>query len=158
MDWWESRLIWENSCIGVRMIFLKWFALWLGLAIIFACIAGRQCQKYYRLRQTGVTVAGVVQAKKPHMLIEYSFRANGQDYSGWGRGDVGSPLFDEISIGDRAVVHYLPNDPDINCLHDPAKLFHAELFPVLGVVLLFPTITVSALAFRFGNFLKGSTV
>jgi hypothetical protein len=98
-----------------------------------------------------------VQAKKPHMLLEYSFQVNGYVHTGLGRGDVGSPSFYESSVGDRVLIHYLPNDPDINCLQDPDKLFRAEIVPVLSVVLLFPTVIVSVLAFRLGNIMRRNT-
>lgn len=126
----------------------RWFLLWLLLAVVFAFISGRECIAYYRLSRNGVAVPGHVLEKKPHMLIRYSFEANGNTYEGIGRGDSISPSFNELSIGDQILVNYLPNAPHINCLGDPAELYSNEFASAIIVILVFPTILVGILVVR----------
>jgi hypothetical protein len=134
------------------MRILKWFALWLVLAIAIGMMVGRNSVNYYRLSRHGVAVEGIARKRKPHMLIEYSFTANGQTYNGLGKPGVGAPAFYEISIGERVPVYYLTSDPEINCLGDPQRLFSGEIGVAFLACLLFPTMIVCVVAYRVSRY------
>ena len=130
------------------MRFPRYCAVWLGLAFVFATIVGRGALNYYRLMNKGVLTEAIVEAKKPHEQIEYSFKAEDRVYMGVGMAGFGTPPVGSISTGDRVPVHYLPGAPQINCAGDPRQLFSNELFVVLLVAVLFPSMIVAWLAFR----------
>lgn len=135
------------GCVSVNI--LRWFLLWLLLAVILAVATGRQCVAYYRLSRNGVPGRGRVLEKRPHILIRYSFQANDHSYEGIGRADNISPSFDAISIGDEILVNYLPYAPNVSCLGDPGELYSSEVISVSIVVLLFPTLFIGVLLFRY---------
>ena len=61
---------------------------------------------------------------------------------------MGTPPFDQISIGDKLTIHYLPDAPETNCLGAPKELFENEFGAVLIAALLFPTAIVGVAIFR----------
>lgn len=131
------------------MTVFRWSLIWLFLVVVFAFVTGRESVAYYRLSKNGVIAPGQVLEKKSHMLIRYSFKVNGYIYGGIGRGDSVSPSFNELSIGDEILVHYLPSDPNISCLGDPGELYSGEFVSASTVVFLFPTLIIGVLVFRY---------
>jgi amino acid transporter len=127
------------------MMILKWFIVWVLLALVVGSIAGRNAIVYYRLSRRGAIARGVVQEKKPHFLIGYTFEAAGHQYNGTGGVNLGAKEFDRISNGDEVIVHYLPNAPEVNCLGDPRRLFNNEGFLTLLAIIIFPAMIVVAL-------------
>ena len=125
-----------------------WIATWFVLAALFAFMTGREGFRYFELSRDGDTVRGVVTGKGPHLHINYSFNIAGREYSGVGRGDIKDSSYYQAAIGDAITVHYLKGSPSINCLSDPARLFHNELLLVAVAVLVFPTMIVTALVYR----------
>lgn len=128
--------------------FWIYFFVWLGLAFILAGFVGRQAFNYYRLRNRGVLAEGVALGRKPHDQIEYSFMVEGRVYTNVGIPGMGAPRFEEIAVGQRLPVYYLPQSPEVSCLGDPGKLLHNELPPVLLVIVLFPSAIVGIFALK----------
>lgn len=119
--------------------YLTYILVWLGLAIALAGIVGRRAFDYYRLRKGGVLAEGTALGRKPHDQIEYSFTVDGRAYSNVGIPGMGAPRFEEIAVGQRLPVYYLPKSPEVSCLGDPGELLRNELPPVLLVVVFFPS-------------------
>ena len=129
------------------MKILRWFAVWLAVAIGVGLMLSRNAANYYRLTKRGVSAQAVIQEKREHQLVAYTFDANGQEYTGLGMANMVSS-YDEISIGDEVMVHYLPDAPQINCIGDPRGLYLNERSLMLLAILIFPTMIVAAFAFR----------
>ena len=127
---------------------LRWLGLWFLLAAIFAFSTGREALMYYRLSKHGVAAQGVARERLPHRQIGYSFDVSGRDYHGVGMTGMGAPWFEQISLGDRLPVYYLPNAPESNCLGDPEQLFSNEIGAVSMLCLLFPTMIVLLLVYK----------
>ena len=133
------------------MRILKWLAAWLVLAIVFGAVAGQNLDRYYRLKEHGIAIEGIAHERRPHGEIAYSFEVNGQTYEGVGRPGIGAPSLYGIAMGDKVPIHYLPAGPNINCMGDPQQLYSGEIAPVLLVSLVFPTMTVCVLAYKFSK-------
>ena len=112
-------------------------------------LVGRGAFDYYRLSKRGVQTQGIAVGRRPHAQIAYSFNVTSRTYGGVGRTGIGAPPFEQISVGDKLTIHYLPDAPETNCLGTPKELFKNELGPVLMVALLFPTAIVGVAYFRF---------
>ena len=128
--------------------FLGYLFVWLVLAFALAGIVGGRAFDYYRLRNGGVLAEGVALGRKPHDQIEYSFTFEGRVYTKVGIPGMGAPRFEEIVVGQKLPIYYLPKSPEISCLGDPGKLFRNELPPVLLVILLFPSAIVGTFALK----------
>jgi hypothetical protein len=128
---------------GKGMTALKWFLLWMMLAIGTGMLVGRYCLSYYRLTRSGVPAYGQVITSKPHTQVEYAFVSNGNIYRGFGRNSDSNS--DEIPVGATVSISYLPENPRENCLGDPKDLFSRELTGVLLRCLSFPTMITIAL-------------
>jgi hypothetical protein len=125
------------------------FVVWLLLVIAIGWHPGKLVLHYRRLSKNGVLIKGIARGQRPHQELEYSYEVNGRTYQGVGRTDT-PPLY-EIAVGGEIPVHYLPDEPEISCLGDPAELYLNDLFPTLGVSFLFPTLIVLALAIRISR-------
>jgi hypothetical protein len=128
--------------------YLRYFAGWLVLALVFTTIVAKGAFNYYRLSKSGVLTEGIAVARAPHDQIEFSFKADNRLYRGVGTAGVGTPPIGKISMGDGLSVYYLPEAPEINCLGSPRELLFNELPPLLLVAVLFPSIIVAAVAIR----------
>jgi hypothetical protein len=133
------------------MKILKWFLLWLVLALGIAFSTGRRCLEYYQLSRSGILTQGVVREFEPHQQLKYVFTANGVTYSGIGRTGIGVPPFAEIAIGDAVPVYYLQNSPSVNALGNPRELYMNDLPLVLLVSLLFPSLILIVLRIRLSK-------
>ena len=98
-----------------------------GLAAAFR-IGAFQWPHYRLLQERGVGTDGWVTAldlgRSPR--IYYSFRAGDRQYSGVWREAYKNPEPGELAAGDRVIVFYLPQDPDVSCLGDPKELLRDQ--------------------------------
>jgi hypothetical protein len=98
----------------------------LAVAVAVLAVAwvwSRQWPKCRLLRERGSVAYGVVTAKSAGRarLVNYTFSAADRLYSGVGRAGYGNPEFSELAVDDRVLIFYLPTDPDVSLLGDPAE-------------------------------------
>jgi len=95
---------------------------------------------YYELKQSGQSTVGRVTLTEPnnHQAVHYAFQVGEKMYSGVENGHSFSP-------GDEVRVTYLPRDPSISCLTDPAVQFRAQLSFLVVLALLIAFATAIAL-------------
>lgn len=112
-------------------------ATWRGhvlLALLLGVVAGTgllslSAGRYYRLDRDGTRAEGVVTAKEPqnHRLVRYRYSAASREHVGAGTARYGNPDFDELRVGDKLHVVYLPGSPETSTPGDP----HARLIEEL---------------------------
>jgi Protein of unknown function (DUF3592) len=122
--------------------------IWLVVALFVMWVVGRGPLKYYRLKNGGRVTEGVAIAIEPHEQIRYSFTHKEQRYIAVGIVGLGTPPFEEIALGDRLPVHYLPESPETSCLGDPQQLLRDELPIVIVAPIVFPTFITAGLYLR----------
>ena len=127
---------------------VAYVGIWLIFAVFLAGFVGRGPIEYYRLMNKGQRVEGVAIARELHQQIKYSFTDGKQEYTAVGMVGLGTPEFEEISLGDHLPVYYLPDSPAINCLGDPRQLLRNELPIAIAAPLLFPTFLVIAIEMK----------
>jgi hypothetical protein len=74
-----------------------------------------------------------------HGQFKYAFKVADKEYVGIGMPGFGTPSYERIAIGQTLPVHYLPDDPDVNCVGNPGQLLANELPPALLSATIFPT-------------------
>lgn len=115
-----------------------------GIALLAFLIIGRADRpRYRRLQAEGVGTDGWVTAKDliGRKKVHYSFMADGRLYSGVGRPGYGNREFEELSVGDKVIVFYLPKDPDVSSLGDPKEhLRDQDRDIVLSLLIFIPVI------------------
>ena len=124
---------------------VRLFLIWLGSAVAITLILGSiNWPKYYRLAKQGVLTEGSVTQKEPenHQIIRYSYFVGKNIYNGVGHDGFGNPSFEEINVGERVKVHYLPKNPEISCLGNPSQLLENETIPIIGAALVFPSLAI----------------
>lgn len=112
-------------------------------AALLVVVSPFQWPKYRRLMTEGTWTNGWVVSKdaKRGRKVYYAFTVSEREYSGIGRAGYGNREFDELGVGDRVVVFYLPKDPDVSTLGDPAEhLREQNRVILLGVFLAVPGI------------------
>ncbi len=90
----------------------------------------------YRLKKSGIPIAGIVESKVAHQSVIYSFTVNSAEYRSKGRtGLARVPAYESISIGDRLPVYYLKQGPTVSLLGDPTELFKSDFWFCAGLAL-----------------------
>ena len=104
--------------------------------------------RYRRLQERGVGAEGWVTAldsgRRP--VIYYSYLAGERAYSGVWRSAYLAPEPGELSVGDRVIVIYLPEEPARSCLGDPKELLGEQHKVILWCLLVFLPLMIWALA------------
>jgi len=124
---------------------VRLFLIWLGSVVAVTLLLGSiNWPKYYRLAQQGVLAEGSVTQKEPenHQIIRYSYFVSKNSYNGVGHDGFGNPSFEEIKVGDRVKVYYLPKNPEISCLDNPSQLLENETIPIILAALVFPSLAI----------------
>ena len=119
----------------------KWL-LAIGAVLLLAFFLGRSdWPKYRRLQVEGVALDGWVTEKNivDQNTVSYSFMVGERVYSGLGRGGYGNGSFNDLSVGDRVVVFYLPKDPRISCMGGPKEHLREQNRAIsLGLLIFVP--------------------
>ncbi|MDE2040378.1 MAG: hypothetical protein KGO96_14205 [Elusimicrobia bacterium] len=110
-------------------------ALSLGAALLFA-YWNRDWLRYERLSSRGVATKGwVIGKREAARRIDYAFKTPRKIFTASGVAGHGNPSFERIEQGDWLLVFYLPENPDVSCLGDPADRLHARDAALLWVLL-----------------------
>ena len=114
----------------------------LGLALLLAAgglfaYRHRDWARYERLSRRGVFTKGWVTGKSDGKrgLVYYAFGTPRKVFTDAGTGGHGNPDFDRLDEGDTVLVYYLPEDPDVSCLGDPADRLREQNVALIWVLL-----------------------
>jgi len=138
--------------VKILKIVMAWVVLGAGVAVTTA-IFFRTLQ-YYNFAQTAVETRATVTAKEPdnHGLIHYTYTVEGRSYTGTGQAGYNNPDFGSITIGQRLIAFYDPNQPWNSVLGDPLEHFNLSLQIVVAAFLLAPPFIISVLYRRLPRF------
>lgn len=96
---------------------------WAVLCIVIATVilGASNLLQYYKFAHEGIRTEATVIAKEPtkHRFVDYSYIVGSNKYYGAGGAGFGNPKFDEISVGSKVKIAYLPADPASSFLGDP---------------------------------------
>jgi hypothetical protein len=127
---------------------MKWFALWLILAIAIAFVVGSlNVPLYERLITKGVqTKATVVElTPKIHNTVRYEYQVGGVKFEGQRSPWRPNPPTGELAVGDSLVIYYDPSNPSLSAPGDVGPMLTNELISVGMAALLMPTFIVFVL-------------
>ncbi len=137
---WDQQV---RALIGVILSAPRWqhalIAIMIGVGAATLAFSFNWIQ-YYRLTTGGILVQGQVIAKEPtnHRLIRYSYVVHQTTYFGSQSGGYGNVDFNQIRIGDRVPVFYLPHEPKRSCLGNPADLLLNESMVIAFTAIFAP--------------------
>jgi Protein of unknown function (DUF3592) len=127
---------------------MNWAALRIA-GLIFLALYGFLFYKIYpvwqsdeQLAHEGLSTTGVIIEKQPmnHQAIRYTYQVGTKSYTGVGPTSVANvPPFDQIAIGDRITVYYIPGMPETSIPGTPTYFVQSWgglLFVILPVVCL----------------------
>ena len=103
---------------------------------------------YLKLTSGGISTEGVIARveKNNHCLAEFTFLANGHNYSGRGTSCV-------ATVGQKVQITYLAKNPTLSCLGSARDALHNELFTFLIGGIVFPPLILFGIRRKFPNFL-----
>lgn len=101
--------------------------------------------KYKRLADYGVQTTGTVTGKEPenHQTVRYIYRVAENKYRGGGMAGGINSRFESLQAGDKVVVFYDPQKPQVSFLGDPKEQISACIIPI-AMLTLFPTLAMVA--------------
>jgi hypothetical protein len=116
-------------------------------AAVLAVVARLDWPTYRKLQAQGIQGEGIVTGKgiAGPLKVSYTFAADGRLHSGVGRGGYGNPEFPDLTVGDKVLLFYLPQDPEVSVLGDPKEhlrdqnrvlVLMAAFVPLVMVVLV----------------------
>lgn len=76
-----------------------------------------------------------------HNNVRYTFEANGRTFSGGGRPGRDRPC-NQLRVGDRLTVWYVPADPSINLPRNPKRALANELLSLGLAAVVMPAVVV----------------
>src|SRR5258708_1108352 len=136
-------------------ILLKGFGLWfIGALAIAIPISQINLVRFYQLAKKGLPTEGVVTDLQPrnHQAVNYRFELAGRTYSNIGRAGFGNPEFCCLTVGQKLIVYYLPDDPTISCSGIPKELIENEVPPLALAGILFPLFAMTVYCWRVPRF------
>jgi hypothetical protein len=119
----------------------RFLLLWLvGASLIAFGLRSMNMPRLYPLTRRGVKTCGTITAFEPnnHRTVHYSFQVNDKTYSGAQEGGVGKEVIPHSSDCGGHVVFYLPDDPYVSCIGDPAPMLTNEVIPIVLAMSTFP--------------------
>lgn len=136
-------------------IFLKGFGLWfVGALAIAIPLSQINLARFFRLAKDGVRTEGVVTALQPgnHQAVIYRFENASKTYSNIGRAGFGNPEFCCLTVGQKLIVYYLPDDPTTSCAGIPKELIENEVPPIVLAGIFFPLFAMTIYSLRLPRF------
>jgi hypothetical protein len=130
----------------------RFLLLWLAGALLIAIgLGGMNMPRLYPLMRRGVKTCGTVTSFEPnkHRTVHYSFQAQEKSYSGTQSGGEEMVSFSNCN---GHVVYYLPEDPYVSCIGNPAPMFNNEAPSILLTMLTFPPVALLGWRWRFPRF------
>ena len=93
-----------------------------------------------RFEKKGVSIYGKAIEKYPenHATIKYSYEIEGKQFFGFGNAGNGNAGFDEIRIGQKVIVFYDRESPEISMMGYPQSSFQANKFAIILSAIFFP--------------------
>jgi len=107
-------------------------------ALAFFFYRHRDWPLYWKLERDGVAVDGYVIGKRdgPPPLIDYSFQGPVKIQTASGEAGWGNPDYNQLAVGDKVIVYYLPYDPGVSVLGLPLLRFRAPHVLAVDLLLL----------------------
>jgi len=121
----------------MKRFLLLWFV---GASLIGVGLGSLNVPRLYPLMRRGVETSATITAFEPnnHRTVHYSFNVSGKVYSGSQEGGVDGEATGVSTISSKHPVFYLPDDPNISCIGDPAPMLKNEVIPICLAMLIFP--------------------
>src|SRR5581483_10953255 len=122
--------------------------IWLLVAIAAAALLSSNLRMYATLADSGVKSQGIIIRTEPmnHELVFYSYQVGGVSYQGADNVGLGNTNFAGLSLGEFLMIYYLPSNPRISILGEPAAKLKNEIIFVSMVTLFAPTFIVCIFA------------
>jgi hypothetical protein len=130
----------------------RFLLLWLAGALLIAVGLGQfNMPRLYPLMRRGVKTCGTITGFEPnnHRTVHYSFQAHEKTYSGAQEG--GEEVDWSANCGGH-VVYYLPENPYVSCIGDPAPMLKNEVVSIILPMLVFPPFALLGWRWRFPRF------
>lgn len=98
----------------------------------------RDWPRYWRLERDGVSVDGAVIGKRdgPPPQVDYSFQGPVKIQTATGEAGYGNPEYDQLGVGDRVIVFYLPDHPEVSMMGLPLLRFREPHQLLIDLLLL----------------------
>jgi hypothetical protein len=97
----------------------------------------RDWVRYERLSRGGVMSQGWVTGKSDAKrgLVYYAFETPRKVFTDTGSGGFGNPDAAQLNEGDKVLVYYLPDNPDVSCLGDPSDRVREQNIALVWILL-----------------------
>lgn len=141
----------KKTLLNRKLNTIQLLLVWLILVISISIIIGRiNWFKYYNLAEYGIQTRGTVTNKESynHESIYYTYIVDHKNFTGIGHDGNGNPKFDDLKIGDRVIVFFLPNNNQISCIGNPKDLLQNETISILLASLIIPTLVILSFSKR----------
>ena len=96
--------------------------------------------------------SGAPEVPNNHRTVHYSFEVDGKAHSGAQEGGVSQDVPGFSSNCNGNVVFYLPDDPSVSCIGDPAPMFNNEVISIPLPMLTFPPFALLGWRWRSPRF------
>jgi hypothetical protein len=135
----------------MKRFLLLWFA---GASLLGFGLGSFNIPKLYPLVHRGLETTGTITDFEPnsHRTVHYSFDVNGKTFSGSQQGGVEGEETSVSSISTRRAVFYLPDDPNVSCIGDPAPMLKNEIIPMVLAMLFIPPFFLLSARTRYAAF------
>jgi hypothetical protein len=133
----------------------RFLLLWcVGASLLGFGLASFNIPRLYSLVRNGLETTGTITDFEPnnHRTVDYSFDVKGKTYSGSQQGGVEGEETSVSSISSRRAVFYLPDDPNVSCIGDPAPMLKNEIIPIVLTMLFIPPFFLLSARTRYTAF------
>lgn len=127
----------------------KYLLLWFFLDIIIVLGIGQiNVPKFWSLYKRGIKVDGVVLQKEPenHQSVHFSYLGPNITYTNiYGHAGYGNPGFEDLKIGEKIIVFYDPENPEISVMGYPKGYLDNEIISIALGCIIFPPLIIFAI-------------
>jgi len=136
---------------SMKRFLLLWFV---GASLLGLGLGSFNIPSLYRLMRRGIETTGTITDFEPnnHRTVHYSIDVNGKSYSGSQQGGAEGEETSVSSISTRRAVFYLPDDPNVSCIGNPAPMLKNEIIPIVLAMLFIPTFFLLSARTRYPAF------